>query len=273
MSGHSQDYRRPRGFTLIELLVELAVITLLISLLLPAMAQAREQGRRAKCASNLKQIFLATRMYTDGNAGWVVHAHYFPDQLGTVGHHECPGLPYGEHLIAGGLSHRVWDCPNNPKAKERLYSETMYTSQYQWVCDWSLRYKYLSYGANGDWQRRQARGLLEWYEPLFRERPIRESAVRHPQKFITFSETNRDGHWDQLALPDLHQSQKLTGDPHPVYPIRAANVGFFDGHVEWFPTWRRYPAEPAGVLLAFYPTAGDESAKWRRLWNPSFKDQ
>ena len=55
----------PAGFTLVELLVVIAIIAVLIGLLLPAMQAAREAGRRAACASNLRQIGLAAQTYTD----------------------------------------------------------------------------------------------------------------------------------------------------------------------------------------------------------------
>ena len=60
---------RARGFTLIELLVVIAIIAILASLLLPSLAKAKEQGRRARCISNLHQIHLATSMYADDNEG------------------------------------------------------------------------------------------------------------------------------------------------------------------------------------------------------------
>ena len=62
-----------RGFTLIELLVVIAVIAILMAILMPALQRAREQGQRAACLNNLKQLTLAWIMYCDENDDRIVN--------------------------------------------------------------------------------------------------------------------------------------------------------------------------------------------------------
>ncbi len=61
-----------KGFTLIELLIVIAIIAILAAILFPVFAQARTQARKTVCMANMKQIILATRMYSDDYDG------YFP---------------------------------------------------------------------------------------------------------------------------------------------------------------------------------------------------
>jgi prepilin-type N-terminal cleavage/methylation domain-containing protein/prepilin-type processing-associated H-X9-DG protein len=56
-----------RAFSLVELLVVIAIISILCALLLPTLASSKEQGKRAQCTSNQKQLALAAQMYWDEN--------------------------------------------------------------------------------------------------------------------------------------------------------------------------------------------------------------
>ena len=63
-----------RAFTLIELLIVIAIIAILMAILMPALNRAREQGKRASCRNNLRQLMLAWILYADDNGDKIVHA-------------------------------------------------------------------------------------------------------------------------------------------------------------------------------------------------------
>jgi prepilin-type N-terminal cleavage/methylation domain-containing protein/prepilin-type processing-associated H-X9-DG protein len=106
-----------RAFTLIELLVVIAIIAVLASLLLPALARAKGKARDLACLTNLKQLGVAVRMFSDENEGKLPLAEQLPTQPSTN-----PPLPRICDLLAPELGYNtnalpqqttVFRCPND----------------------------------------------------------------------------------------------------------------------------------------------------------------
>jgi prepilin-type N-terminal cleavage/methylation domain-containing protein len=70
--------RQSSAFTLIELLVVIAIIGILASLLLPALGRSKDQARNAVCINQLRQLGIATRVYSDENNNRLPSAELLP---------------------------------------------------------------------------------------------------------------------------------------------------------------------------------------------------
>lgn len=68
------------AFSLTELLVVMAIIGVLAGLLLPALGRSKAQAYNAACVNNLRQLGIATRLYSDDNQELLPSAEILPTQ-------------------------------------------------------------------------------------------------------------------------------------------------------------------------------------------------
>lgn len=95
-----------RAFTLIEILVVIAIIAVIAAILFPVFSRARENARRASCQSNLKQIALGIKMYSQD------YDNVYPQQLyaGSAAHGWADAIfPYTRSV-------QIQQCPSESKA-------------------------------------------------------------------------------------------------------------------------------------------------------------
>ena len=130
--GHARgSIARRSGFTLIELLVVIAILGVIASLLLPAFSRAKARARDAVCRSQLRQLGMATRLYTDDHDNVLPSAELLPSMpvdptnaLARI----CDVLaPYAGKAASTNSASTVFKCPTDSVG--RFASEG---SSYQW---------------------------------------------------------------------------------------------------------------------------------------------
>lgn len=98
--------RKSNGFTLIELLVVISIIAVLAGILMPVFARARENARKTRCLSNVKQLGLAMLMYAQDYdevmpfyniAGNPSNLRRWDQMMATMGY--TPSVPMNEGIM------------------------------------------------------------------------------------------------------------------------------------------------------------------------------
>lgn len=120
---------KTRAFTLIELLVVIAIIAVLMAVLMPALSRAREQGKRAVCLNNERQMTLAWIMYADENDGRICAANVGHSDYGWVASmdRDDPIADQVASVQAGVLfpylkNLKLYKCPTGIRDELRTYS-------------------------------------------------------------------------------------------------------------------------------------------------------
>ncbi|MEI6404132.1 MAG: prepilin-type N-terminal cleavage/methylation domain-containing protein [Actinomycetota bacterium] len=130
MSAFTTRHLR-RAFTLIELLVVIAIIALLISILLPSLASARDNGRTVVCASNVRQLVIASAAYANANKGFFSSGNWDNRRFRSLGPLDTHGwvadMVNGDYFLPGKFL-----CPSSPAKGSEVWNETKVRGSGAW---------------------------------------------------------------------------------------------------------------------------------------------
>lgn len=203
------------AFTLVEVLIVVAILAVLVALVLPSVKNSLESANTAKCASNLRQL-------------WVGHNSYIQDHNGEfIPYLDEAGYIWPATLQLDGYIEEfspVFSCPSFSKETNlRTPKQVAATSGGSGARTWGV---YVHYGYN----LMHIGSSLRY--PAGDRSPARLPQISHPSKTILLADSI---HTKGAAAPlgsyivyDRPGSQHVPDARHH----GAVNAVFVDGHVE-----------------------------------------
>jgi len=219
-----------KGFTLIELLVVIAIIAILMAILIPTLHRAREQGQRAACLSNLKQLTVAWIMYADENDGKIVHA--------------CTGKP-GENPIPANEDGWVHWAGYSDSTTDQLQIQAIREGALYRYCQTDKLYQ-CPIGLRGEMRTYSIVDSMNGWPSAGPHIKIRTQITRSGERvvfldegWVTFASWSvpydRESWWGSTPVPGgITSTTNRNFDPPPVRHGEGTTFSFADGHSEYW---------------------------------------
>ena len=239
-----QAFIRRGGFTLIELLVVIALIAILMAILMPALGLARDQGRKIKCAGNMRSLALANSIYVSNNDDWTVPCRFITKSGTTLWTSNKQFRKYiGYDTTEPGLSTvqtpKKFRCPSDrQKAYLHAYNvETGTTTGTLVSYGYNIEDFYPSIGSPS-WDATMLMDVLG-YKMTTIQQPATKMQFNEAQDWWSkWKGADYIHGWDMLGQQGTVNQYKAVGCGGPTMyrHNESANLAFYDGHVE---TWHK----------------------------------
>jgi prepilin-type N-terminal cleavage/methylation domain-containing protein/prepilin-type processing-associated H-X9-DG protein len=216
------------GFTLIELLVVIAIIAILAAILFPVFARARENARRSSCSSNLRQVGLALKQYTND----------YDERYPLISYNDGNGDPVGwaKNVQPYVKNEQLFQCPSEGN-KAGAADSSWPANEYPFNFNFTDYY----YNEAFVWQGDDTNG---WSSDLG---GINDSIIVEPTKTVLLGDGHNGGYSYTYFKPEERTGDTIVGgvvtgtgsrdsNPGPAPKDRhleGANYVFADGHVKW----------------------------------------
>jgi prepilin-type N-terminal cleavage/methylation domain-containing protein/prepilin-type processing-associated H-X9-DG protein len=203
-----------QAFTLVELLVVIGIIAVLVSVLLPTLGRAKESANSITCASNLRQLALATTIYTHENRGYFPPGYDFRDKT-----------YWPVRLQKYVKSTEVYICPSRIMP---LVTNTYQANGNTWMF-WDNQTTGMKFTGPGAGGRKVG--------------PTKIATIRRSTQVVMFTEQTREVHlshyWKDNILKADFQGQFMY-DPTLIDPGSGASYGSLSGGRHFRKPYKNY---------------------------------
>lgn len=227
--------KRSKAFTLVELLTVMTIIALLVAILLPSLRQAVWSARKGACQGNLKGAVSALVQYAGEYTGVLPSRGFGPgtvrfDVIGQDVRLEKDSADSNSRNLflavrLKSITPEILICPEANDSLAGLSDHLTGKPYYDFnVGNGGYRNK-LSYSYHLQFRDRDA--STKGY-PLGMTSDTRMAVLADRNPFLEYPGPPVDSGWAANFLPPG------SGTNSPNHNGRGQNVGFLDGHVEWF---------------------------------------